>query len=716
VRTETGHSRLASSTELAGGEELGGYRIVQRRGPSTADVDLRGFSMAAVLYVAEEISTGRSVLLKVFKRELKGEESFVKRFLREGRRVAAFQHPNVASVYDVGLERGHLYLAAEDLEGETLSSLLRSGGLPAARTTALLGPIADALDAAHDAGLVHGDVRPETIRIDADGVPRLAAFRVAKLPARISIAGVRAGNVDYAPPEQLCEQPLTATTDVYSRTGVLYRCLTGELPFSEHAPVEEIDFDNVPSLGWFEPARPRLDRVIARGMANDPADRYERARELIEEAEEALGQLPIELLERAPTFLPIARDEGLQRRRRIGVARTALIAALAVAAIAAFFGASALKGSSSDRGHPLASAGPLTVRYDRSWQAASGAVTGAFAVTGSNAEAAPVALTSGFATVAAGVLRQSAPVPGDVPPQLAARYGRPLDSGAALIAGHAARRYEWTVPGGTSVVVFVLPTTGSDIALICAGSAPTEPALNACEQLADEAQVSGTSIIPPGPDRHIAAALSRDLAPVAVSLDALHGLGEQSLLARSVVAANVARVEREAQSSLSHVTAPARNSDALSDLRSALSAEESAFAGLASAAASNNSAAYDDARLRAIATSKLLIAAEATMTLEGFKPPSLFALTLDAAPAPSPPPPPSLPQHRSEPAPSLGSSIIATPVGPEQVVPSAPEVHSSPPPSTPDSTPQPPPPNVVVVPTGSAKRSQSPSIVVVPTG
>ncbi len=663
--------------------------------------------MAAVVYVAEEISTGRSVLLKVFKRELTGEESFVKRFLREGTRIASFEHPNVASVYDVGLERGRLYVAAEDLEGRTLSSLLRSGGLPARQASALLGPIADALDAAHEAGLVHGEVRPDTIRIGPDGVPRLAAFRVAKLPARMSIAGVRAGNVEYASPEQLCDQRLTAASDVYSLTAVLYHCLTGEPPTSESARGMATIFEWVPSLSWLEPACPPLDRVMARGMATNPAERYEEARELIENAEEALRELPVELLERAPTFIPIRPDDGLRRRRRIRAAQIALLAALTVAAIAAVLTASGPKQSSTDHGPRLAATGPLTIRYGRSWRAASSPVTGTFALTESNGGAPPLALTSGSATLAAGVLRQSAPVPGEVPPQLTARYGRPLASGATLIAGHAAQRYEWPVTGGSSLVALVLPTTGSDIALICAARGPTEVALSACEAIAGETQVSGAAIIPPGPDGQVAAALSRDLAPVAAALDALHGLGQDSLRARSVLAANVARVEREAESSLAGVTGPARNSDALADLRRALRAEETGFAGLASAAAANNRAAYNDARARALAASRLVSAAEASLAGEGFKLPSLLALTLAAAPLPPPPQ-----TQQSTPAQTTGSSIVNQPTGSAQDVPSAPAVPSSPPPSYHESTPAPPSPKVVIVPTGS----QSPPVVTVPTG
>jgi hypothetical protein len=717
VRTAAGYSSALSSRELAGGEELGGYRIVECRGPSTPDRDPHGFRMAAVVYEADEISTGRSVLLKVFDPEPPAEESFVDRFLCEGRRVAAFQHPNVTAVYDVGVERGRLYLAEEDLEGKTLSRLLRSGGLSATQASALLGPIADALDAAHDAGLVHGEVRPETISISSDGVPRLAAFCVAK-----SVAGVRAGNVDCASPELLCDQPLTAAADVYSLTAVLYHCLTGEQPSSEIARRVATTFKYAPSLDRFEPASPELDRVIACGLATDPTERYGRARELIGQAEEALNGLPAELLERVPTFVPVRQEDdlpparaSLAPRRSIGLrsaagALIALLAALAVAAIAAVLAASGPKHSAPDLGPRLAAVGPLTVRYDGGWRAASGPVTGTFAVTASNGRAQPLALTSGFATVAAGVLRQSALVPGDVPPQLVSRYGQPVDAGVALIAGHAAGRYEWPLTEGSSLVALVLPTTGSDIALICAAGAPTEVALSACEEIAGETQVSGTAIIPPGPDSHVEAALSRDLAPIAGAVDALHGLAGGTLAARSLIAANVARTARDAESSLAGVNAPARNGDALADLRRALSAEEAGFAALASDAAGGNRTAYDAARTRVVAAGELVTAAEASLTREGFKLPPLLTPPLAAAPAATPPP-----NHRSGSAPSVGDSTVAPSTASDGVVRSAPEVHSSPLPSEHESTPATPSPKVVVVPTGSGGSESSP-VVVVPTG
>lgn len=281
MRSPTPNKQLATGTILTRGDVLGGYQVVERHGFSTSDINPLGFAMVAALYGAEEVSSGLPVVLKVFKREYSPEEPFAKRYIREGKRFASFVHPNVASVYDAGLDRGRLYLATQVVDGDTLLDRMRAGGLSAEGTIALLAPLAEALDAARRVGLVHGDVTPGAIRIDSRGV-HLAAFNVVK-PSPWNILGVRLEDINYASPEQLRGLRLTGSTDVYSLTAVLYNCLTGEVPFPMEpvAAVAQAHFEApapTPTLESFTPACSALDGVIARGMAKDPLDRLNRLR------------------------------------------------------------------------------------------------------------------------------------------------------------------------------------------------------------------------------------------------------------------------------------------------------------------------------------------------------------------------------------------------------------------------------------------------------
>lgn len=761
MRSQTGNANVVTATVLATGEEFGGYQIVDRRGFTTTDIDPRGFSMAAELYSAVEVWSERPVVLKVFRRRHTGEEPFAKRFLRDGKQVASFEHPNIVSIYDTGLERGYLFLAMEIVSGDTLLDRIRARGVSAEQTLALLAPVADAVDAAHVVGLVHGDIRPQTILIDAGGVPHLAAFDVVKSPREMSIAGVPSRGVNYASPEQLCSQGLTGATDVYSLTAVLYHCLTGEVLYPEE--IAQAHFEGL-----------ELDSVIARGMAKDPAHRYAQARALIAAAAEALSELPVETLRSAPTFVstghnghsesglatdaaaaaataprvdrgagrsrradrraPRSRrvDRGASRSRRAGISR--LVVALGLIAVAvAVVGVMALGGGSAAGTSKTASSSSLTVRYERPWQVASDAVPGGFALASGGSAPAPIALASGSATLAAGSLGQSAVVPGGAPPELVQRYGHPVSATTASVAGHAASRYEWMLAGGGQLVGLVLPTAGSDLALMCSGSTAGAAALASCERLAGAAEVSGVTVVAPGPDARLAAALSRALGRVAVARVGLRGLGAGSLPARAEAARSVAALERSGLSMLAGLTVLARNRQAVGGLVGALGAEEASFAALAAAAAENNRVGYAAARLRVLAASKLLAPAAAALVAQGFQLPSLPGLFLSAAPARPARKPASKPAPRSAaPPPVVSAPATSTTQSTQAASPtqsyspppvSQPSQPSSPPPvSQPSqpSSPQPSSPTTVVVPTGSGGTTQSSSpsstVVTVPGG
>jgi len=267
---------------------LGGYRIE----------DLIGMGGMAIVYRAEQLSLGRKVALKFLAPKLSLDEAFRERFRREGKHVAALDHPNVVTIYDSGEADGRLYLAMRLVEGTTLADDMHSAPLSAERTLRLLGPIADALDTAHALGLVHRDVKPQNILLSRSDHPYLADFGVAKAIAGVTTGltatGGFIGSIHYASPEQILGQTPTAASDVYALTAVLYQCLAGQVPYPLDTDVAVIHAHVVqppPRVSVLAPDAAALDVVIARGMAKDPMQRYAGAGDLITDAARALSEV-----------------------------------------------------------------------------------------------------------------------------------------------------------------------------------------------------------------------------------------------------------------------------------------------------------------------------------------------------------------------------------------------------------------------------------------
>jgi len=280
---------------LESGTTMGGFRIA----------GVIGVGGMAVVYRAEQLSLGRSVALKVLASRLAQDEAFRVRFRREGQLVATLDHPNIVPVYDSGEAGGHLYLAMRLVEGPTLSEHAGGRALGAAQTIDILGPIADALDTAHAAGLVHRDVKPQNILIAEGGRPYLADFGVAKSSDShgLTDTGRFVGSVNYASPEQIRGEPLTPASDIYALTGVLYQCLTGYVPYplDTEASVMHAHLTQPPPTLSGD-----IDAVIARGMAKVPSERYAGARDLMSDAAEALSDLDQSLTAHVP---PTARAD-----------------------------------------------------------------------------------------------------------------------------------------------------------------------------------------------------------------------------------------------------------------------------------------------------------------------------------------------------------------------------------------------------------------------
>lgn len=328
------------------GSTLAGYRIdslIARGG-------------MGVVYRATQVALDRPVALKVIARELAEDAGFRERFLRESRLAARLDHPGVVPVYDAREEDGELIVAMRLVEGGDLLELIRrEGPLEPARATALLGQVADALDAAHAAGIVHRDVKPHNILVEGDRA-YLSDFGLAKdFAAGSESSASVVGTVEYMAPEQWGGAKVSPAADVYALGCVLYEALTGVAPFARK------DADT-------EPQVPRgMEAVIERAAAKDPADRYPTAGALIEAARERQGGAP------APTRVLTEPDVvGLSRwRRPIGAGFLfAFLGGTAALVLLIAFLLGFLGGDDVSVSDPIAVASPplrLAVGPDRLW-------------------------------------------------------------------------------------------------------------------------------------------------------------------------------------------------------------------------------------------------------------------------------------------------------------------------------------------------------------
>ena len=285
--------------EPAIGSTLAGYRL---------DALIARGGMG-VVYRATHLALDRPVALKVIASHLSSDDRFRDRFLRESRLAASLDHPSVVPVYDAREEDGELIVAMRLIGGGDLKRRIAATPLAAEEAIDLLAQVADALDSAHAAGIVHRDVKPHNILLEGDRA-YLSDFGLAKA---LGDSGVISGSsivgtVEYMSPEQWRGQDVGPAADVYSLGCVLYESLTGIVPFARRA-------------GDAEPRMPAgLDAVIERSVSKDPGERYPTAAALIDAARDRQGATPTatRVLSDGPEAPTRAFPEqrGLRRRLR----------------------------------------------------------------------------------------------------------------------------------------------------------------------------------------------------------------------------------------------------------------------------------------------------------------------------------------------------------------------------------------------------------------
>jgi serine/threonine-protein kinase len=242
-----------------------------------------GHGAMATVDLARDVELGRSVALKRLAENLSRDEELRARFLREGRLAARLAHPNVVRIFDVGEDEERPFIAMEYVDGETLAELVRRRGpLPAHEVAELGIQICRALAAAHDAGLVHRDVKPQNLLLGSNRLLKLGDFGIAfgLGGTRLTMAGTVLGTAAYLAPEQARGEEVTAAADVYGVGAVLYELLTGRPP---RTPTSLADLTDSTTIAAPAGAPPALARIVMRCLAADPAARPPSAAALAHE-------------------------------------------------------------------------------------------------------------------------------------------------------------------------------------------------------------------------------------------------------------------------------------------------------------------------------------------------------------------------------------------------------------------------------------------------
>ncbi|SDE45405.1 serine/threonine-protein kinase [Mycolicibacterium neoaurum] len=268
------------------GTEFGRYRL--RR--------LIGRGGMGEVYEAEDTEKDRIVALKLLPQGVSHDPVFRKRLQREAHSAGRLQEPHVVPIHDYGEIDGVLYVDMRMINGADLRKILKSyGPMTPARAVAIVRQIASALDAAHESGIMHRDVKPENILITRDDFAYLVDFGIANAASdeKLTEMGTAVGTYAYMAPERFTSDEVTYRADVYALTCVLHECLTGSQPFPGDSVSMVITahlMQPVPAPSTVRPGIPAaFDRVISRGMAKKPADRFASAGDLAAAATDALS-------------------------------------------------------------------------------------------------------------------------------------------------------------------------------------------------------------------------------------------------------------------------------------------------------------------------------------------------------------------------------------------------------------------------------------------
>jgi serine/threonine-protein kinase len=250
------------------------------------------------VYRAYDTETDRTVALKVLPPKLAKDNQFQERFRREALAAAKLNSPHVIPIHGAGEIDGRLYVDMRLIEGTDVDGLLQSGPMTPARAVRIVSQVATALDAAHRVGLVHRDVKPSNVLVDASDFAYLIDFGIARVAGEggLTSTGMMLGTWAYMAPERFTSGQADHRADVYALACVLFECVTGRRPFEGDGVEQQAAghmFAEPPRASSYVAGVPAgLDEVIAAGMAKDPAHRYGSAGEFAQAAQAALRGEP----------------------------------------------------------------------------------------------------------------------------------------------------------------------------------------------------------------------------------------------------------------------------------------------------------------------------------------------------------------------------------------------------------------------------------------
>ncbi|MEW6302119.1 MAG: serine/threonine-protein kinase [Verrucomicrobiota bacterium] len=281
--------KVAATTTVrpAGADAPPSIEEVARLFPQLELLELLGQGGMGVVYKARQKQLDRLVALKLMLPECSRDPSFAERFNREARTLAKLNHPHIVAVYDFGLAGGQYFFVMEYVDGVNLRQMLRSKQFTPEEALAIVPKVCEALQFAHDEGIVHRDIKPENILIDKRGRVKIADFGLAKLvgkaPADFTLTATQAvmGTPQYMAPEQLGgTHNVDHRADIYSLGVVFYEMLTGSLPMGRFdPPSHKVQMDV------------RLDEVVLKALENEPARRYQQASEVKTQVESIAGMV-----------------------------------------------------------------------------------------------------------------------------------------------------------------------------------------------------------------------------------------------------------------------------------------------------------------------------------------------------------------------------------------------------------------------------------------
>lgn len=274
------------------GHTLGQYTVTARLGRGgMADV-YKAYHPKLEVYRA----------LKVIRPEFVTASDFRERFQKEAQSVASLRHPNIVQIHDFGEQDDAYYMVMEFIEGQDLKRIVKAEGKlrPIRRSLELIDQVADALHYAHSRGLIHRDIKPENIMVNEEGLPILMDFGIAKLltaNTQLTQTGMGIGTPAYMAPEQAKALPeIGPAADIYSLSVVLYEMLTGQVPFSADTPMavmlKAINDPTPMPREFSSDISENLQQVLLKGMAKDPENRYDTARQFQRALREVMDEEP----------------------------------------------------------------------------------------------------------------------------------------------------------------------------------------------------------------------------------------------------------------------------------------------------------------------------------------------------------------------------------------------------------------------------------------